>query len=829
VHDLSREYQLTKERTQTTNLLQATLDASTEMVQVFEALRNEEGKIVDFKYVLLNNEAEKWMPCALGKTLLQLQPGVVEEGIFNTFKNVVETGIPNQSERHYVHEQFNGWFHQSVVKLNDGVATTTRDITQRKLAEQEVWKLKDEVAQKATDKYKALFDSIDEGFAIQEVITDENGNVTDVIYREVNGAFEHLTGMKNVVGKKASEFLPNLEQAWLDALTQVYKTGKPLRNEDFTIDLNRWITYQYSRIGEAGSPLIAVVFNDITERKQQERRQEYLLKLNDALRPVADTVKIQRAAMEILGNYLKVDRAVYADINIDQDYFEVNDNYTSGSVQKIVGHFPFAAFGPPGEKLKKGETVVIHNVNAEVLDVNEKEAFLSIDVHAVVAVPLIKNGMLVADLSVQQAKPRHWLDHEIALLHETAERTWAAVERAKAEKQLKDFVLLMEQQVSLRTEELKQRTQFAEAMLDASMDRITVFDKEYKFIGWNKRCEQIHGKKKEDVIGKTIFEMFPGVENYPEFMNGQEQSLKGQFIHVPMVRDGYTGDYLELFYVPLKNDEGETYAVVNIMHDVSDFVVSTEALNTLNKTLEQKNEELEQKNDEITSFAFVASHDMKEPLRKIHTFSDWLMEQESANLSDKGKSLVEKIGASVHRMEVLIDDILVLTKIHSDIHKEEDVNLNRVLKTVFDDMFEEILVTQTGIHADQLPIVNGNSNQIYYLFKNLISNAIKFQKPGNVPQIKITAEIVKGKDTKLPNAKDEYAKISFIDNGFGFEQRYAKKIFRVFQRLHGRHEYEGTGIGLAICRKIMENHSGIITVESELGKGSVFNCFFPLH
>jgi len=112
--------------------------------------------------------------------------------------------------------------------------------------------------------------------------------------------------------------------------------------------------------------------------------------------------------------------------------------------------------------------------------------------------------------------------------------------------------------------------------------------------------------------------------------------------------------------------------------------------------------------------------------------------------------------------------------------------------------------------------------------KNLISNAIKFQKPGNVPQIKITVEIVKGEETGITNACDEYAKISFIDNGFGFDQRYAKKIFRVFQRLHGRHEYEGTGIGLAICRKIMENHNGAITVESEQGKGSVFHCFFPV-
>jgi len=252
-------------------------------------------------------------------------------------------------------------------------------------------------------------------------------------------------------------------------------------------------------------------------------------------------------------------------------------------------------------------------------------------------------------------------------------------------------------------------------------------------------------------------------------------------------------------------------------------------LDELNQSLEQKNTELEQKNEEITSFAFVASHDMKEPLRKIHTFSDWLMVQETAQLSDKGKSLVEKINSAVNRMEILIEDILVLTKIHSDQRRKDDVNLNKVLQDVFDDMFETILLTQAGIHADELPIIKGNSNQIFYLFKNLIGNAIKFQKPGNVPQIQITAEIVAGEETNLSNPFNEYGKISFVDNGFGFDQRYAKKIFQVFQRLHGKHEFEGTGIGLAICKKIMENHDGMITVVSEQGKGSTFSCYFPLH
>jgi PAS domain S-box-containing protein len=378
-------------------------------------------------------------------------------------------------------------------------------------------------------------------------------------------------------------------------------------------------------------------------------------------------------------------------------------------------------------------------------------------------------------------------------------------------------------------EQLKQRIQFAQTILDNSTNRITVFDRNYRFIAWNKRCEEIYGVTEDKVIGKTIFEMFPGVENAPAFMDAQERSLKGEYVHVPPLQDGFTGAYLELFYVPLKDEKGEVYAVLNIMHDVSRYVRGAEQMDVLNQQLESKNAELEQKNEEITSFAFVASHDMKEPLRKIHTFSDWLMEEERGRLSEKGKTILEKINASVHRMEILLEDILVLTKINSDPYKEECVDLDKILKQVKEDMAEQIGRTATVIRSGKLPVIKANTHQIFYLFQNLISNAIKFQKPGTVPELTISSEIVKGSELKMNEPKEEYLKLSFADNGFGFEQKYAKKIFQVFQRLHGKHEFEGTGIGLAICKKIMDNHNGMINVISEVGKGSVFNCFFPLH
>lgn len=383
------------------------------------------------------------------------------------------------------------------------------------------------------------------------------------------------------------------------------------------------------------------------------------------------------------------------------------------------------------------------------------------------------------------------------------------------------------EEIKLR-EELKQRSEYAETILDSSVDRITVFNRDHKFIGWNQRCREVHGISKEEAIGKTISELFPGIENYAVYMDAQKRSLAGEYVHIPIVSDEFTNSYLELFYIPLKKESGETYAVVNIMHDIGALVKNTEEVRVLNKILENKNSELEQKNEEITHFAFVASHDMKEPLRKIQTFSDWLLQQEAEHVSPKGKALIEKMNSAVKRMDILLEDILVLTKIHSDTHKNEEVDLNKVMVQVKEEMSDNLRQTQALIEVKKLPVIKGNRNQVFHLFKNLISNAIKFQKPGNVPHIKIISEKVSGKETGITNAVHEYIKISFTDNGFGFDQGYSKKIFHVFQRLHGKQEFEGTGIGLAICKKIMENHGGSINVKSIQGEGSVFNCYFPM-
>jgi len=382
-------------------------------------------------------------------------------------------------------------------------------------------------------------------------------------------------------------------------------------------------------------------------------------------------------------------------------------------------------------------------------------------------------------------------------------------------------------EVQLRNQ-LEERTQYAETIIDASVDQIFVLDTSFRIIAWNKKSEEKTGVKKETAIGRNFFDLFPKLADDTLIHDSYQDAMAGHYVQLPPKKAIYSGGVYERFYIPLKNAEGKTHAVLTIVHDISGMVSQSEELKELNKTLKQKNKELEQKNEEITHFSFVASHDLKEPLRKIHIFSNWLLEQEAEHLTDAGKSYAAKIAEAVKRMEWLIEDILVLTKIHSDKYNKDDVDLNEVLGDVKQDMAEQLLQTKATIEAVALPQIKGNKNQVFYLFKNIISNAIKFQHPDNKPQIKITSSVVKEKEGQTDEPVHKFLKLSFADNGFGFDSKYAKKIFQVFQRLHGRYEFEGTGIGLAICKKIMDNHHGFITADSEEGKGAVFHCYFPV-
>jgi light-regulated signal transduction histidine kinase (bacteriophytochrome) len=280
----------------------------------------------------------------------------------------------------------------------------------------------------------------------------------------------------------------------------------------------------------------------------------------------------------------------------------------------------------------------------------------------------------------------------------------------------------------------------------------------------------------------------------------------------------------------LRDSDGVPSKILGVDLNITEIVRSEEQLKQLNMSVMQRNRELEEKNAELASFAFIASHDLKEPLRKITVFSNMLDTKESQSLSSTGKEYLTRMKAAVQRMDLLIEDILSLSRLQSNSQIFERVDLNKVLQKTREEYAEQISTVGAVIESDKLPTITGSPSPLFYLFNNLINNALKFQRQGNKPAIRISASLVKGKDiAELSDRQEEdFYKISFADNGIGFDNVHARQIFQIFKRLHGKSEFPGTGIGLAICKKIMDIHHGYIASDSKINSGAIFSCYFPV-
>ena len=255
----------------------------------------------------------------------------------------------------------------------------------------------------------------------------------------------------------------------------------------------------------------------------------------------------------------------------------------------------------------------------------------------------------------------------------------------------------------------------------------------------------------------------------------------------------------------------------------------TRELKEANLSLEEKNATLLIMNKELEAFTYVSSHDMQEPLRKIQTFASHILEKERENLSEKGKDFFRLMQESAERMRQLIHDLLAFSRISADERIFVNSDLQSIIADVQFEFRDEIAAKNAIIEVKSMCNVRIIPFQFRQLMQNLIGNALKFSSPDRPPYITIECKNVKFSEefSEGMSLHDEYSHITFADNGIGFERKFNNKIFEVFQKLHGKEEYEGTGIGLAIVKKIVDNHDGMITASSEVNRGAKFDIYIP--
>lgn len=240
-------------------------------------------------------------------------------------------------------------------------------------------------------------------------------------------------------------------------------------------------------------------------------------------------------------------------------------------------------------------------------------------------------------------------------------------------------------------------------------------------------------------------------------------------------------------------------------------------LSHANTALERRASELARSNEELDQFASIASHDLQEPLRKVRTFTEQLKVMEADLLSERGRDYLERANSAAERMQNLIEDLLRFSRVSTQGRPFVAVDLGETTRAVLLDLESQISETGARVRVGVLPVIQADPLQMHQLMQNLVSNALKFRKEGVPPEIDVEA-----------STDGAMATVTVSDNGIGFDQRYAQRIFRIFERLHGRSEYPGTGIGLALCRKIADRHGGTVAADGETDQGAVFTVTLPL-
>lgn len=431
---------------------------------------------------------------------------------------------------------------------------------------------------------------------------------------------------------------------------------------------------------------------------------------------------------------------------------------------------------------------------------------------------------------------------EFQTLNEELETSKEEIEATNEE------LLTTNQELQMRNEQLAESYNFSEAVAETMHEPMIILDKHLRIKSANKAFYQTFHVMERGTKGMLLYELgnhqwdilslrqlleninqknthfydhevthtFPEIGKKTMLLNARRIVQKTQ--NDQLILLSFT-DTTEL----IKKRKGDNKGLEDVI------IERTKALEKSYKTVIEKNAYLEKVNKELETFTFISSHDLQEPLRKIRMFTSVILTDENKRLSEKGKENLKRIQTTGNRMQQLIDDLLLYAGIKDGEKTLKKANLNEILAEVIDEFKEALTENHGTIECEKICSANMIGFQFRQLIHNLISNSIKFAHPKRFPRITIKSQTTLGKLLKYSNLLPEvnYCHICFSDNGIGFDPIYKERIFDVFQRLHGQETYKGTGIGLAICKRIVENHKGIIVATGKPDKGAQFDIYIP--
>jgi PAS domain S-box-containing protein len=373
----------------------------------------------------------------------------------------------------------------------------------------------------------------------------------------------------------------------------------------------------------------------------------------------------------------------------------------------------------------------------------------------------------------------------------------------------------------------KVQMRFIETLTETSSDSIIAVDRNLVTLVFNKKSEEEFHVTKDEVIGKVLIDVIPHFKGQAAMWDAMQRCLKGEQVHIGIVPGLDDDTFYEHFYIPLKDESEEVYAVLHIDHDITQRIQNERALSQAVTRIKTEHKALEHAYEELSTFTRIASEDLKDPLRKIYNFVELIYTNEVQRLSSSSKANFRRVQRAVQRMGLLTDDIATFAGISAYQKEKALVNLYDEVVIVAQQQQEAIAQANALIIIDPMPFIVAYKDAISILISQILGNALKFQLPGTAPRIHVSYALVAGNTLShadiIPDAS--YHCLAFTDNGIGFDPGDGERIFGMFQRLHPEGQYKGSGMGLAIARKIVQMHNGFMTAEGRPGEGAVIRAY----
>jgi signal transduction histidine kinase len=733
--------------------------------------------IIDFTYTYSNQAGLEYLgleTAQMGQITVFNSPTLTEQlkqAFFQEILTIYLTDVPTETTVYNPRIQKYGKVTR--MKFRGGVLTIIQNITEERLAIQRLEEKTVELEQQKAFSNSILDASLN-GIVVASALRNDAGEIIDFIIKRVNPAFTRLLGLtaEQVLEQRFLSLHPaSLQSGTFSLHCNVCNTGVPFDEEVlFPIGgRESWFHIFSAKLNDG----ILVTFIDVTAQKQAAQRIE--------------------AQHHLLENILKNSSN---GITVCDMIRQADGKITDMRIL-ITNEAALRCTGYPGD-INLSKTL------------GQFDAGFTSSTYFQQCVHCMESGEPFMTQYFLETTGR-WL--EVSVSKMDANRLIFI---------FTDITAIKQKQLEIEQSAEKLRTVINTSQAGFFMAK-PVWNEQQEIIDFqftmaNQVLASFVSKAPEDLIGALGSQWFTRYKTnglFDRFCHSYLTGIKQQF---------------DFHYI---GDIGETWANVmttRLGDELLGSFTNFTPIKKLQLQLEKTVSDLQRSNASLEEFAYAASHDLQEPLRKINAFTDRLMEDLSDQLNSNHRGMFDRIQSATLRMRSLIEDLLTYSQVSAKCETFKTVKLEDVVQHVLQDLETTINDTKAHLTTSQLGEIEGDERQLRQLFQNLIGNALKYRKPDVVPQVRITGRKIKKEQApcSLPaSGPSQYHLIQVSDNGIGFEQEYAEKIFQVFQRLHGRTEYSGTGVGLAIAQKVVTNHDGFIVAHSQPGEGATFSVLLP--